>query len=338
MENKNPIISIIVPVYKAEQYVGACIESIQAQTCIDWELILVDDGSPDNSGLICDNYAAKDSRIIVLHKSNGGVSAARNEALKIAKGKYLSFVDSDDYILPFYLSDMLEHEADIVVTGYINQYEPSGRQERRPIAGDRFYSTKEGNLANGFVDIELDTRWLGPAAKLYLRTIVSEHKIFFDDSLDYGEDHLFNMECGKFIKSIAFLNRHNYVYMHRETPSLTNRQVSSGIMFGYITKLYIMRKEYMNTVCIGSVQYEKFAYSELALYYWQTLFTLLNERQKTNKIISKIIHSILKVLPKDILYDKHYPLPNTYWFIRCIYKTFSIHTATIISRLFLAHK
>ena len=100
--NKLPLVSIIVPVYKAEAYVATCIESIQAQTCTDWELILVDDGSPDNSGQICDNYAFGDERITVIHKMNGGVSAARNDALKIAKGKYLSFVDSDDYVLPSY--------------------------------------------------------------------------------------------------------------------------------------------------------------------------------------------------------------------------------------------
>ena len=95
-----PELSIIVPVYKVEPYLRRCIDSILAQTFRDFELILVDDGSPDNCGAICDEYAAKDSRIIVIHQKNQGVSAARNAGLDIAKGTYLGFVDSDDWIEP----------------------------------------------------------------------------------------------------------------------------------------------------------------------------------------------------------------------------------------------
>ena len=91
-------ISIIVPVYKVEKYLKKCVDSILAQTFSDFELILVDDGSPDNSGRICDDYAKKDARVRVVHKQNGGLSSARNAGIEVAKGKYLGFVDSDDYI------------------------------------------------------------------------------------------------------------------------------------------------------------------------------------------------------------------------------------------------
>ena len=101
----DPLISIIVPVYKTEQYLPQCIESILAQTYKNLEIILIDDGSPDNCGAICDKYAAQDKRIVVIHKDNGGVSSARNAGLKIAKGEYIGFVDSDDYIAP----DMYEY-------------------------------------------------------------------------------------------------------------------------------------------------------------------------------------------------------------------------------------
>lgn len=94
--NNRPELSIIIPVYKVELYLKPCLDSVLAQTFTDWELILVDDGSPDNSGRICDEYAAKDSRIRVIHKSNGGVAAARNAALNITRGRYITFVDSDD--------------------------------------------------------------------------------------------------------------------------------------------------------------------------------------------------------------------------------------------------
>lgn len=104
----NDLISVIVPIYKVEQLLSRCIESLLNQKNTNFELILVDDGSPDQCGLICDNYAQKDSRIKVVHKQNGGLSDARNAGLKIATGEYIAFVDSDDWVAPDYLSSMLE--------------------------------------------------------------------------------------------------------------------------------------------------------------------------------------------------------------------------------------
>lgn len=101
-----PLISIIVPVYKVEQYLRECIDSIINQTYKNLEIILVDDGSPDNCGIICDEYSAKDPRIKVIHKENGGLSDARNCALNIASGEYFSFVDSDDWISTEMIQDM----------------------------------------------------------------------------------------------------------------------------------------------------------------------------------------------------------------------------------------
>ena len=92
------LISVIIPVYNVEKYLPECIESVLKQTHTNLEIILVDDGSPDNSPQICDEYAQKDSRIKVIHKENGGVSSARNEGLKIAKGEWISFIDADDWV------------------------------------------------------------------------------------------------------------------------------------------------------------------------------------------------------------------------------------------------
>ena len=104
-----PRISIITPVYRVEKYIHRCIDSILNQTFTDFELILVDDGSPDRCGAICDEYAAKDSRIAVLHQENAGQAAARNRALDIARGEYIAFVDSDDWIHPQYLQCLLDN-------------------------------------------------------------------------------------------------------------------------------------------------------------------------------------------------------------------------------------
>ena len=103
--NIEPRVSIIVPVYKAEAYLHRCIDSIIVQTFTNWELLLVDDGSPDRSGVICDEYAGKDERIKVFHKENGGVSSARNLGIDKAVGEWLCFIDSDDTIQPTYLDN-----------------------------------------------------------------------------------------------------------------------------------------------------------------------------------------------------------------------------------------
>ena len=114
-------ISIIVPVYKVEKYLRRCIDSIAAQTFTDWECILVDDGSPDDSGTICDEYAENDKRFRVFHQENAGVSAARNKGLDEAKGEWICFVDSDDWIEKEMLEKMynlaVKNKAEVVVCG-----------------------------------------------------------------------------------------------------------------------------------------------------------------------------------------------------------------------------
>ncbi|MBM7540675.1 glycosyltransferase family 2 protein [Amphibacillus cookii] len=125
----NPKISVVVPVYKVERYLPKCIDSILNQTYRNLEIILVNDGSPDYCGTICNKYAEIDERICVIHKENGGLSDARNAGLRIATGRYISFIDSDDYIhSEFYrylLEDMIENKADIVQCGYTKVTEES---------------------------------------------------------------------------------------------------------------------------------------------------------------------------------------------------------------------
>lgn len=121
--NNEPLVSIIVPCYKVEQYLPNCIESILYQTYTNWELILVDDGSPDNCGNICDDYAVKDNRIKVVHKQNGGLSSARNAGMKIMTGDYVTFLDSDDFLhkdaLHILVKHAKKHDAQIVQCNFV---------------------------------------------------------------------------------------------------------------------------------------------------------------------------------------------------------------------------
>ena len=113
-----PLISVIVPIYAVEDYLRECVDSILAQTWENFELILVDDGSPDNCGAICDGYAARDDRVRVIHQENGGVSAARNAGLDIASGDYISFIDGDDTVAPRFLECLASADADIAQCGF----------------------------------------------------------------------------------------------------------------------------------------------------------------------------------------------------------------------------
>ena len=127
MESKNELISIIVPVYNVEKYIPECLDSILNQTYENFEVILVDDGSTDGSGDICDDYAAKDSRIKVIHQKNCGVSVARNNAIKKSSGEYISLVDPDDILAPEYLETLyktlIDNEAQIVACNYYSFYD-----------------------------------------------------------------------------------------------------------------------------------------------------------------------------------------------------------------------
>ena len=116
-----PLISVIIPVYKVELYLRECIDSVLAQTYQNLEVILVDDGSPDQCGSICEQYAEKDNRVCVIHKENGGLSDARNAGIDVAKGEYIGFVDSDDWVAPDMYECLykasVEYNAEFVVCG-----------------------------------------------------------------------------------------------------------------------------------------------------------------------------------------------------------------------------
>ena len=144
-----PKVSVIVPVYKVESYLRKCVDSILGQSFSDFEVILVDDGSPDNCGAICDDYATRDQRVKVIHKINGGLSDARNVGLDVAIGQYICFVDSDDWIEQDLLKDnvaVLEHSgADLSIFGFTEIYSDrevvhTQAKEPKKTLNDKYYN------------------------------------------------------------------------------------------------------------------------------------------------------------------------------------------------------
>ena len=219
-------VSVIMPVYKVEEYVGRAIESILAQTFADWELWAVDDGSPDRSGRICDRYAGTDGRIHVIHKENGGAPSARNEAMKHAGGKYYYFMDADDWAEPEMLADMVAlaeaNSAQMVITGfYIDTYytdtecytelcaQPSqtftGREDFRKNA----YRLFDRNL--------LYTPW----NKLYLAEYLRERAVAFSDTL--WDDFPFNLAVIRDIDRVCLSEKPYYHFIRKRADSETAR-------------------------------------------------------------------------------------------------------------------
>ncbi len=201
------MISVIVPVYKSETTLTRCVESLRRQTYEELEIILVDDGSPDGCPALCDELEKKDGRIRAVHKENGGVSSARNEGIRNARGEYVFFLDSDDYAEPAMAQRLLEAmgTADLAVCGFYHHY--VGKKVRKvPPQAEKGVSEAFLPLyGRGFLNM--------PWNKLYRRTLMGR----FDESLSLGEDLLFNLDYLRRTKEISVVREPLCHYIQNDT-------------------------------------------------------------------------------------------------------------------------
>lgn len=219
--SKSGKISIVVPVYKVpEQYLRKCVESILAQTYANIEILLVDDGSPDNCGQVCDGYASKDPRINVIHKENGGLSAARNSGFYAATGEWIMFVDGDDWIDPDTCEIMLNaacgNDVQLVMCGMTKEYGHSSEPYHYYLEDGKTYRDKEckwlqeqllhfnGNIAVAY-------------CKLISKDLLEKNNIEHDSHLRQGAEGLeFNLRLFEKLKSAIFINKPFYHYIYNE--------------------------------------------------------------------------------------------------------------------------
>ncbi len=220
------LVSVIVPVYKAEKWLHRCVDSILVQTMKDFELLLIDDGSPDRSGEICDEYAAKDSRVRVFHKENGGVSSARNLGLDNAQGEWISFVDADDWVGCDYIKEIYDkRDGDALLIQGINHIKNDGTSEV-----DNFEECiYEGERLSEFFDIPL---YGFIASKLFKRDIIVNNKIRFKEKIHFHEDNIFMLEYLAVVRRVKFVSGANYFYKY-ETSSLSFSYHSSDETYLY---------------------------------------------------------------------------------------------------------
>lgn len=217
-----PQISVIVPVYNVEKYLTQCIESILSQTYQEFELLLIDDGSEDNSGSICDHYSNIDSRVHVFHKENGGVSSARNMGIEHAQGEWVCFVDSDDWIDKdtFEYITGLWKGADFLQFGY-----------RRTGGTASEYSYVPSKVLRYSTSVYCTKKIYHSAICGYLLklNIIKKYKISFPNHIKYGEDQAFILKTLICSSEIVILDRHFYNYRDREGSAMhASESISMG--------------------------------------------------------------------------------------------------------------
>lgn len=221
-----PSISIIVPVYNTKQYLNACLDSILRQSFTDFELLLIDDGSTDGSGSICDLFARKDKRVRSFHTENKGVSSARNLGLDYAQGLFVMFVDSDDELPDGALSSMISvGVADFSVGGML-RVSQGGKKHVYKHHADKLYQKgeKERFFDDAFSEMVLME---GPGAKLFRAEIIRQHDLRFDERLHYGEDKVFVFSFLLHAESFIITTELVYTQKRRE-GSLCSDIVSSA--------------------------------------------------------------------------------------------------------------
>lgn len=216
-------ISVIIPVYNVELYLSQCLNSVISQKYEDLEIILIDDGSTDSSGHICDEYANKDQRIIVIHQSNLGVSAARNKGIEVAKGAYITFVDSDDWLEPEMYEEMIDKVNNVSYTNVIMCDTALVKNGLRIITSEfiREGNYDKKNIITGLYPSLLVTEDFGKipivsaCSCLMLRSLIMDNHIRFDKSLKFSEDYLFMADLIVNANSFYYL-KGKYFYNYRQ--------------------------------------------------------------------------------------------------------------------------
>ena len=256
------LVSIIVPVYNAEKYLKRCVDSILVQDYQNFELILMDDGSTDASGMICDNYAEQDDRVRVIHKENTGVSDTRNQALDLAEGVYIQFLDSDDWIVPeatrLLVQAMEKYDCDMVISDF---YRVAGErlaqkgdiEESRVLTRQEFAACMIENPADFYYGVLWN--------KLYKREIIEANRIRMDVSISWCEDFLFNLEYIRHASSFYALQVPIYYYVKRK-----GSLVSQGMSISNTMRMKINIFDYYNEFYKDVYDHEDYANIRLQVY------------------------------------------------------------------------
>ena len=262
-----PKISVIIPVYNAEKYLYRCIDSVLVQTFTNWELLLIDDGSKDSSGVICDEYAAKDTRVKVFHKENGGVSDTRNYGLDLAQGKYLMFLDSDDFWLRNDVLEMLigkaeENDLDIIRGEYSAMLEDGTLAWNREISAERRNHAGQILTNVEFLEYAIHGEFFLPLSMIKLSSIgklrFEVGRVFLEDMLFYSTYLLHSLRC-MYVPNIRF-------YAYRKNEGSASNEANVRKLADSFSMCYRFHDLAQNTRDVALKN--KFVYNSIMMYYW----------------------------------------------------------------------
>lgn len=297
-----PLISIIVPVYKVEQYIHICVDSVLNQTYSNWELILVDDGSPDNCPQICDEYAATDKRIRVIHKENGGLSDARNFGIKVATGDYLLFLDSDDYwresdfLHSIYELILFQPDVEVINFGMVKYYPFSDKYltDKRNFLLNRLERESNGAYIKRLLQNDL---YIASACnKCVKRLLLIENHVYFEKGIR-SEDMDW---CGQILYLIPIMtciNKKPYVYRQQRVGSIT-----SYVDVSHLNDILQMIKIALQN-SINLNPQDRYVYlSFYAVQYLTLLFNLNSSMEKVSSSLTSDIYELRGILDNDLNY------------------------------------
>lgn len=253
-------ISIIVPIYKIEKYLKTCIESILEQTHKNFELILVDDGSPDNCGSICDEYAKQDDRIVVIHKENGGLVSARKVGLQRATAEYVTYVDGDDWVSPNTYEKMMEvveeTEADIVTAGFVEEFESFSR-EYRDLMSTGFYNKEKLEkvlYCSMLYDENAGEFGIRPNvwSKIFRKEVLFDCQMAVDDKINYGEDMACTYPAFLKAESVYVTDFCLYHYRRRDDSMTGEADIAfferTGVLYKNLAEIFKKNAAYENVL------------------------------------------------------------------------------------------
>ncbi len=274
-------VSVIIPVYQAEKYLKECLESILNQSYKNIEVILIDDGSKDNSLVICNQYRARDNRLIVINQENSGVSVARNVGINKATGDYIYFIDSDDWIeqntLEELISEIEKNNLDCIGFNYIKEYNNYSVKNSTYVLEEKIYNGEKcldvarkavGLVGKELKNIESFNFLASPCTKIYKRSILVDNDIQFEDIRQLGsfEDGLFNIAFFLHCNSFMYKNKHYYHYRKTNYQSITSAY-RENVLSKQIAQLTLLKeiadinknemfyKAYENRIAFISMEY-----------------------------------------------------------------------------------
>lgn len=273
MSSKNPMVSVVIPIYNVEKYLKKCIDSILNQSFKDFEIILVNDGSTDRSLRICNEYEKKDCRIILINKKNGGLSSARNAGLNVAKGKYISFIDPDDCINENYFNILVEkgekNNCDIIVSGY--KTVPNNKNVIPTYKLNTVLKGKEFILSSDNVHSknELCFVW----RYLYRLKLIKQNKILFNENIFIGEDVVFNLEALVNSNRVMAVSDILYYYTIDNSTSLMRSKIKKNLEESLIEQYSIRNDLSIRYELLKNKKYK----NDMSQYYINNIYNLIIE-------------------------------------------------------------